>query len=47
LLPSGALAEGLRAALSTGHPPTVGQVLVLVAWALVGAAAAVRLVRWR
>ncbi len=36
LLPSGALAEGLRAALSTGHAPTAGQVLVLVAWALVG-----------
>jgi ABC-2 type transport system permease protein len=47
LLPSGAMAEGLRTALSTGHPPTAGQVLVLVAWALVGAAAAVRLVRWR
>jgi ABC-2 type transport system permease protein len=47
LLPSGALAEGLRAALSTGHPPAAGQILVLVAWALVGGAAAVRLVRWR
>jgi ABC-2 type transport system permease protein len=47
VLPSGALAEGLRAALSTGQPPTAGQILVLVAWAAVGSVAAVRLVRWR
>jgi ABC-2 type transport system permease protein len=47
LLPSGALAEGLRAALLTGHAPTAGQILVLVGWAAVAGAAAVRLVRWR
>lgn len=46
-LPSGALAEGLRTALTAGHAPAVAQVLVLVGWAVVAAAAAVRLVRWR
>lgn len=47
LLPSGALAEGLRAALTTGQAPTAMQVLVLVGWAAVAGVAAVRLVRWR
>lgn len=47
LLPSGALADGLRTALVAGGAPTVTQVLVLAAWAAVAGAAAVRLVRWR
>ena len=47
MLPSGALAEGLRITLSAGQPPTVGQVLVLVVWGAVAGVAAARLVRWR
>ncbi len=46
-LPSGALAEGLRAALTTGAAPSGFAVLVLLGWAAVAGAAAVRLVRWR
>jgi ABC-2 type transport system permease protein len=46
-LPTAALADGLRTTLATGAAPTGQQVLVLVAWAAVAAAAAVRLVRWR
>jgi ABC-2 type transport system permease protein len=46
-LPTGALAEGLRAALSTGQAPTAAEILVLVGWAVVAGGAAVRLVRWR
>jgi ABC-2 type transport system permease protein len=46
-LPTAALADGLRIALDTGVAPTEQQVLVLVVWALLGASAAVRLVRWR
>jgi ABC-2 type transport system permease protein len=47
LLPSGALAEGLRTTLATGDAPGWGPVLVLVAWAGVAAAVATRTVRWR
>ena len=46
-LPSAALADGLRDALSTGAAPSPSAVLVLLGWGVVGAAAAVRLVRWR
>ncbi|MGD9985325.1 ABC transporter permease [Pseudonocardia sp.] len=45
LLPSGALAEGLRIALAAGDGSLVQPVLVLVAWAVVGGVAASRLVR--
>ena len=47
LLPSGALAEGLRTVLATGAPPAAGPVLVLLAWAVVAGLAAARLVRLR
>ncbi|MCW0212353.1 MAG: ABC transporter permease [Pseudonocardia sp.] len=47
LLPSGAMAEGLRDALTDGTGPGVGPVLVLLAWAVVGATVAVRTVRLR
>ncbi len=47
LLPSGALAEGLRTALVDGRFPGAAPVLVLLGWAVVSAAAAARLVRLR
>ncbi|TQM04007.1 ABC transporter permease [Pseudonocardia kunmingensis] len=47
LLPSGALAEGLRATLATGGPPSGASVLVLLGWTLVATAVAVRTVRLR
>ena len=47
LLPSGALAEGLRTALTTGAAPGAGPVLVLLAWTAAGTALAVRTVRLR
>jgi ABC-2 type transport system permease protein len=46
LLPSGALAEGLRDTL-TGGAPGAGPVVVLIVWAAVAAGIAVRTVRWR
>ena len=46
-LPSGALAEGLRTALSAGQAPTGMQVLVLLGWTVLGSAVAVRTVRFR
>lgn len=46
-LPSGALAEGLRTALATGHGPGWVPVLVLVGWTVVAGGAAVRTVRLR
>ena len=46
-LPSGALAEALRAVLTTGTAPAAAPVLVLVAWTVAATAAAVRLVRLR
>jgi ABC-2 type transport system permease protein len=46
LLPSGALAEGLRAAL-VGSAPSPLHLVVLVAWAVVAGAVAARSVRWR
>lgn len=46
LLPSGALAEGLRAGL-TGGGPALGEIAVLVVWAVLAAGLAVRTVRWR
>jgi ABC-2 type transport system permease protein len=45
LLPSGALAEGLRDALASGQPPGAGPVLVLLAWTAAATAVAVRTVR--
>jgi ABC-2 type transport system permease protein len=47
VLPSGALAEGLRAALAAGQPPGWGPVLVLLAWTAGAALLAVRTVRLR
>ncbi len=47
LLPSGALAEGLRTALTAGTAPGVGPVLVLLAWTAAATALAVRTVRLR
>jgi ABC-2 type transport system permease protein len=47
VLPSGALAEGLRTALTSGQAPGAGPVLVLVGWTAVAAALAVRTVRLR
>ena len=47
LLPSGALAEGLRTALTAGASPGATPVLVLLAWAAVAGLAATRLVRLR
>jgi ABC-2 type transport system permease protein len=47
LLPSGALAEGLRLTLSTGQPPAGQQVLVLLAWAAGATAVALRAVKLR
>jgi ABC-2 type transport system permease protein len=51
LLPSGALAEGLRTTLTAGAPPGAPPgatpVLVLLAWAAVAGLAATRLVRLR
>lgn len=45
LLPSGALGEGLRTALTGGGFP-VGPVLVLAAWTALGSALAARFFRW-
>ena len=45
LLPSGALAEGLRAAL-LGGTPSLSHVVVLIVWAVVAGAVATRTVRW-
>ncbi|GAA4859150.1 ABC transporter permease [Actinomycetospora straminea] len=45
LLPSGALAEGLRTALVGGTPSTA-HVVVLLAWTVVAGGIAVRTVRW-
>jgi ABC-2 type transport system permease protein len=47
LLPSGALAEGLRTALVTGQFPGIAPLLVLLAWAAVSAGVAARTVRLR
>jgi ABC-2 type transport system permease protein len=47
LLPSGALTEGLQAALTHGLPPSPGQVLVLLGWAAAAGAVAVRTVKLR
>jgi ABC-2 type transport system permease protein len=47
LLPSGALAEGLRAALVAGAPPTGQQLLVLTGWTVVAGALALRTVKLR
>jgi ABC-2 type transport system permease protein len=47
LLPSGALAEGLRLTLATGQPPLAHQFLVLLGWAAVAGAAALRAVKLR
>lgn len=47
LLPSGALAEGLRATLATGTAPGAGPVLVLLAWTVLATLLAVRTVKLR
>ena len=47
LLPSGALAEGLRAALAAGAAPTGQQLLVLLGWTVVAGALALRAVKLR
>jgi ABC-2 type transport system permease protein len=47
LLPSGALAEGLRAALVAGQPPSAGQVLVLLGWTVLAGVVAARAVKLR
>jgi ABC-2 type transport system permease protein len=47
VLPSGALAEGLRTSLISGAAPGWGPIVVLLVWTLLGTGLAVRLVRWR
>ncbi|OLT12878.1 multidrug ABC transporter permease [Pseudonocardia sp. CNS-139] len=47
VLPSGALAEGLRLVLTTGRPPAPAHVLVLLGWTAVATAVSVRAVRLR
>lgn len=47
LLPSGALAEGLRTVLMTGAAPGLEPVVVLLAWAVLAGGLAVRTVRLR
>jgi len=47
LLPSGALAEGLRGALTAGQAPSGAQVLVLIGWTVVAGALALRTVKLR
>jgi ABC-2 type transport system permease protein len=47
VLPSGALAEGLRTALAGGQAPGLGPVLVLVAWTVAAGVLAARTVRLR
>jgi ABC-2 type transport system permease protein len=47
LLPSGALAEGLRTTLVSGQPPGLYPVLVLAGWAALSGLLAVRTVRLR
>jgi ABC-2 type transport system permease protein len=47
VLPSGALAEGLRTALSAGQAPSAAQVLVLLGWTVVASALALRTVKLR
>lgn len=46
-LPSGALAEGLRTALSAGQAPAPSQVLVLLGWTLAAGGLALRTVKLR
>lgn len=46
-LPSGALADGLRAALVHGEPPGIGVVAVLVGWAVIAGMLATRTFRLR
>jgi ABC-2 type transport system permease protein len=47
LLPSGALAEGLRTVLTAGQGPGWGPVLVLLAWSVAAAGLAARTVKLR
>jgi ABC-2 type transport system permease protein len=47
VLPSGALAEGLRVSLMSGQAPGVHPVVVLLVWAVLSAGLAARLVRLR
>jgi ABC-2 type transport system permease protein len=47
LLPSGALAEGLRATLNTGQPPGLVPILVLLGWTVLAGAVAMRTVKLR
>jgi ABC-2 type transport system permease protein len=46
-LPSGALAEALRATLGSGEAPGIGPVLVLLGWAIAAGAVAAKAVRLR
>jgi ABC-2 type transport system permease protein len=46
-LPSGALAESLRATLTTGQAPAIGPVLVLLGWTTAATAVAMKAVRLR
>ncbi|RZT86245.1 ABC-2 type transport system permease protein [Pseudonocardia sediminis] len=46
-LPSGALAEALRATMVEGSLPGIGPVLVLLVWAVAAGLIAARTVRWR
>lgn len=46
LLPSGALAEALTAALVEGSAPSAASLLVLVIWLMAGTALSVRTFRW-
>ena len=47
LVPSGALADGLRTTLAGGHPPGLTAVLVLLAWTGAATALAMRTVKLR
>jgi ABC-2 type transport system permease protein len=46
-LPSGALAESMRATLATGEAPAIGPVLVLLGWTIAATAVAMRTVKLR
>ncbi len=45
-LPSGALADGLTAALVDGHSPAVSSILVLIGWLVGATAVSARTFRW-
>jgi len=45
-LPSGALADSLTGVLVDAHSPSIGAILVLVGWAVVGTTVSARTFRW-